>query len=296
MRDPPMPLQWYYMFSPVRFVEISEQRLVFIIGLWSHTRDTYEQWDLRSFPVRKDIYLTTANVRSLVVTDSKRLTLFIPDQCRGTTQRLCVVERFERRACELGIISGAPDACRLTITAANGPLAVMPYQVNEWVLAPRHVSSAVTLQCDGRRHRQFVVNATELWWVHPRCNIATDNITTNGVRSYKHDVSVKYEPPIIVNFSFVVPPEVASEIPVLLPFHPRLEVTGLSNDLLDPVDFSDAGMVTGNGWMGLSPTGLSIIGILITLIITIIVVCIVYKRCRPMSPKKRSGSPIEAIE
>ena len=238
----------------------------------------------------KDTYLATANVRSSVVTDSKRLTLFIPDQCRGTTQRLCAVERFERRACELGIISGAPDACRLTITAANGPLAVMPYQVNEWGLVPRHVSSAVTLQCDGRRHRQFVVNATELWWVHPRCNIATDNITIHGVRSYKLEVSVKYEPPIIVNFSFVVPPEVASEIPVLLPFHPRLEVTGLSNDLLDPVDFSDAGMAN---WMGLSPTGLSIIGILITLIITIIVVYIVYKRGRPM---KQSGSPIETIE
>ena len=80
---------------------------------------------------------------------------------------------------------------------------------------------------------------------------------------------------------------------MLLPFHPRLEVTGLSNGLLDPVDFSDAGMANR---MGLSPTGLSIIGILITLIITIIVVYIVYKRYRPMSPKKRSGSPIETIE
>ena len=43
LRGTPMPLGWYYAFTPVRPVTISNEQIVFAADIWSRSTDAYEE-------------------------------------------------------------------------------------------------------------------------------------------------------------------------------------------------------------------------------------------------------------
>ena len=232
LRGAPMPLGWYYAFTPVKLVTISDEQIIFAADLWSRSKDTYEEWSLLAFPVRDQGLRKRTIVRSPIITDTKRQFVFQPSVCRGLSAKVCIISHVEKHACKLGLISGTPNECQLELTPRNVPFKLYPYRTNEWIIVPDFDDSQVTLRCDNRCHKHLVVTQVELWWVHPRCNIDTVNLTTHGVKSYHLDVIVNYEPPTILNVTFEVKDMITVEVPKLLTFHPQLEVQGIPHDIL----------------------------------------------------------------
>ena len=284
LRSASMPIEWYYANTPVRMVSVGDTRIIFTIDLWSRAKDSYEEWTLHSYPIRDHGFRKKAIVRERVITDIKRQFVLQPSMCRGLDHKLCIISNFEKHACELGIISGSLDPCRLELTAQDVPFALYPYRPNEWVVVPNSGESQVTLRCDNQRHEHLVVTQTELWWVHPRCNLDTFNLTTHGIRSYHLDVVIKYEPPTIVNVSFSVPPLLMAEVPKLLSFHPQLEVEGIPGNLLEdpgnPIFFNPYHL--SYGMVALA------VGLGLALIIGL--VCL-RKRCAKCQPSRNTDPP-----
>ena len=237
LRGTPMTLGWYYAFTPIKPVMISNEQIVFAADVWSRSKDADEEWALQAFPVRDRGFHKRTIIRPSVITDVKRQFVFRPTVCRGLSTQVCIMSHVEKHACELGLISGTPNGCQLRLTSRETPFELHPYRPNEWILVPHFDNSTVTVRCDNRRHQQLVVTQVELWWVHPRCNIDTANLTTHGVKSYHLDVIVNYAPPTILNVTFHVENQLKVEIPVLLKFHPHLEVKGIPSDVLSDPGF-----------------------------------------------------------
>ena len=96
-----MPLSWYYTYTPVQLVKVNKTELIFKFELWGRLNNIYDEWDLQVFPTCDSTFATQANIRSPVVTDAKRKTLFLPTDCRGVKVKLCAISRLEKTACEL---------------------------------------------------------------------------------------------------------------------------------------------------------------------------------------------------
>ena len=283
LRGTPMPLGLYYAFTPVRPVTISNEQIVFAADIWSRSTDAYEEWSLLAFPVRDRDFHKRTIIRSPIITDVKRQFVFQPTVCRGLSTKVCIISHVEKHACELGLISGTPNECKLQLTSRKSPFELHPYRPNEWILVPDFDNSSVTLRCDNRRHKQLVVTQVELWWVHPRSNIDTVNLTTHGVKSYHLNVIVNYDPPSILNVTFHIEDLLKVEVPALLTFHPQLEVQGIPHDVL-----SDPGY-----YHVYNPHhviyGLSALTCGVVLAIVVSIICI-WKRCAG-KPSKTTARP-----
>ena len=48
----PMTLGWYYAFTPIKPVTISNEQSVFAADVWRRSTNAYEEWALQAFPVR----------------------------------------------------------------------------------------------------------------------------------------------------------------------------------------------------------------------------------------------------
>ena len=191
-----MPLSWYYTYTPVQLVKGNKTELTFKFELWDRLNSNYGEWDLQAFPTRDSTFATSANIRSPVVTDAERKTLFLPTDCHGVKVKLCAISRLEKCACELGIISGARNPCQVEVTLSDLLMSIKHYRSNESVVIPDNHSTPVTLQCDGQRHRTVEVTNTELWWVHPKCTLETVNFTTYGLHSFNVHILIEYPPPV----------------------------------------------------------------------------------------------------
>ena len=121
LRGAPMPLGWYYAFTPVKLVTISDEQIIFAADLWSRSKDTYEEWSLLAFPVRDQGFRKRTIVHSPIITDTKRQFVFQPSVCRGLSAKVCIISHIEKHACELGLTSGTPNECQLELTPRNVP-------------------------------------------------------------------------------------------------------------------------------------------------------------------------------
>ena len=83
LRGTPMSLGWYYAFTPVKPVTISNEQIVFAADVWSRSTNAYEEWALQAFPVRDREFHKRTVIRPSVITDVKRQFVFQPTMCRA---------------------------------------------------------------------------------------------------------------------------------------------------------------------------------------------------------------------
>lgn len=232
-------LEWIYLHTPVLTLSVTRNVITASFEIWVSGPKGYEFWALHSFPYKLGAFMSRATTRDAVVVDVKRERLFYPTNCRGSKPMMCLAGSFHKVACELGLIAGRKHSCRLEISRSVS-MQVVGYDVNQYVIIPPQIGPTVLMiVCDKEQVRTVTVRNTELWWVHPACDITSVNFTTHGVRSFRVEVWSEWVPPVIVNVTFEIEAKVAEQIPLELDFHELLHINSKGGPILDPLIKND---------------------------------------------------------